>query len=372
MIIYITIFITLIFALIFIKSKLFKSIFLYILFFILSFLTAIRDGIGTDFENYYYIYTAQWSIFSFEHLFQNTYKQEPLFVFLGVFTKTLGFSEPYFFFFLISIITFLIFNKAIKNFKFKWTIHFWFLYFCYFFLNFHFNTIRQGIMVSFVWLAFSYIQSKQIKKYITFIFIGSLFHSAAFIFLPFYWLLKINIDKKKLFWMALLALIAIITPFLFIIIDIALRILPTNSLFESLRFYAYIYYINVGVDSFKSITIGLIFNTTLLLIVFKNKTRLSNNIVGFEIYFNALTFAVFLSYIFSSIGVLVERISGVLFVSLLFLIPLLVIKISKNAAIRLFLYIVFIIYGLLILNANMYKKELDGNFQFIPYKSKLF
>jgi hypothetical protein len=226
-------------------------------------------------------------------------------------------------------------------------------------------------MVSFLWLAFSYVPSKNLKKYVTFIFIGSLFHIAAWVFLPFYWLLKINIDKKKLFLMSVIILISIISPFLFLVIDIALRVLPTNPLLEALRFYAYSYYLNIGANSYKNASIGLLIYSVLLLIVYRYRERLNDNIHGFKIYFNALAFSVFLSYVLSPIGVLVERISGALNISLLFLIPLLVIKISNDKRVRLFLYIVFIIYGLLILNANMNKKDLYDNFQFIPYKSIL-
>lgn len=74
------------------------------------------------------------------------------------------------------------------------------------FYSFAMSSTRQTLAISFTMIAYKYIKEKNISKYLLFILIASTFHISALIFLPCYWLNKINLNRKKLLLILFLAL----------------------------------------------------------------------------------------------------------------------------------------------------------------------
>jgi hypothetical protein len=61
-----------------------------------------------------------------------------------------------------------------------------------------FDIIRHFIVTAFFLLGYKYIEERKLVKYVVFILIGSLFHSVAVIFLPFYFAKKIKWSWKTM------------------------------------------------------------------------------------------------------------------------------------------------------------------------------
>lgn len=77
------------------------------------------------------------------------------------------------------------------------------------FYSFAMSTTRQAIAIAIVMLAFRYVIQKNKYKYLLFIFIASLFHVTALIFLPSYWFNKLKFNKKNILLSICIALIVI-------------------------------------------------------------------------------------------------------------------------------------------------------------------
>ena len=73
------------------------------------------------------------------------------------------------------------------------------IYFYTLFLIYDVNGIRQGMAMAIVLFSISSILDKKLVLFIVLIITATLFHTSAILFLPFYWLSKINISKKALF-----------------------------------------------------------------------------------------------------------------------------------------------------------------------------
>ena len=360
--IYIFILLYLILVISIVKNKRVQRISILFLIFFLAIIVGIRDGIGTDFETYTYVYKRNLDILSINSFFTDI-SYEPFYSYIENFTKIIGQREPTLFFLIISLITSLTFYKAMRNFRFSLIAQGWFIYFCFLFFSFQFNVIRHGVMASFVWLAFSYIPKNNIKKYVIFIIVGMMFHLSAIIFLPFYWLLKVELKRKHLFLLYLIGFISITFPFLINFINFIVLFLPNGTMLTKLIYYTNDYY---GDDPSYGITLGIIIYTFITLLVFPLNKKLEAEIYGYRIYYNSLVYAVFISLSLNSLGVFVERTVSVMYLSLVFLLPS-VIYSSYLKKLKILLIPLFILYGVLIFSKNITSIEKTGEYQFIPY-----
>lgn len=346
-----------------------KNIFLLFSIIILAFTVAIRDGIGADYETYVNIYNEVFdSNDFFGNIIYKTRGVEYLFSFFLSAFKYIGFEKHYFFFFFLSIITLMAFLKAINNFNFKFSTYSLFIYYCFFFLNFHFNTVRHGVMVSFVWLAFSYIPLKDFKGFIKYLIIAILFHQSAIMFIPFYWILTKRVNKKQLILFGLIIVVSLFIPFFVSLLKFIVGVLPANPISRNIEFYLYSYYWE-SESTEKTISLGTLVYTMLIPVIYIKIDRFRKTFFGFDVIYNALIFSVVFGFVFRELGVFVERVSGVLNISLVFLLPILVVNYNSNKLIKILTHIIFVLYGALILNANLNKIERTGEFQFIPYKT---
>lgn len=369
MIFYVLIYLTIFaFGIISIKNELIRNIFTWLIILSLSVLTAIRDGIGTDYENYVLLYDLAPTFNQFSN--NDVIYTEPLFFILCVICKSFNLGVVGLFL-ITSLLASVVLLKVARKFSPKYIIIIFLLYFVFYWGRFQLNTIRHGLMVSFIWLAFSYIPERNMFKYIISIIIASSFHILGVFFFPFYWLLNKNFKAKHMYLLLFFAfLIGYFSP----PFDLLLSLFPKTSIFhEKINYYYSDYYDNISSNASLGISLGFLLNLFILIIsnTTKIKIHLSEHKYG-SIITNSLFFGMFFYLLFNQLGVFVERISSNFYLSLIFLLPLLlsitakVYKAGKDIIILL-----FIIYTVLILFKNYTVKELDGNYQYIPYKTIL-
>lgn len=78
------------------------------------------------------------------------------------------------------------------------------------FFTFGMSAIRQTMAIGFTVIAFKYIPKKQLTKFLFFTILASTFHITALIFIPSYWFNKFKLNKKSIFFFAVIALILVI------------------------------------------------------------------------------------------------------------------------------------------------------------------
>ena len=331
--------------------------------FLLAIFAALRDKIGADYFSY---------VLEFEEIPTNLIKffhyeghSEFGFLLLCYLLKILKFSY-YFLFFITSFGTSLLLYRACRTFSSGYLILNLCLYFSLFYLRFHFNIIRHGIMVSLLWVAFSFAYKKKLKAFLFFILIAAFFHSLSLFFIPFYWLLNRKYSNK---FMVFALGGSIVFGFVIPIWDYVLEYTSGIIFSDKIAYYITDYYINVD-NASAGITLGLFVNIFLLLFL-KIYERQYSNIVAFPFLCNSLFFAILFSLLFNKYGVFVERIVSVFYVTVIFLLPPFLIGLSKNLKVRVLLLLLLLMYSFITLTKVLYSPNQFGNFQFIPYKTIL-
>lgn len=114
----------------------------------------------------------------------------------------------FYLFFITSLFVVSLFLKTIKNLSVNYVLSI-FLYYTLGFYTFFFNGLRQGIAVAICFFALPYFIEKQLKKFIIAIFIASLFHISALIFLLYYFVINYFSFKLeyKLFFLFFISLV---------------------------------------------------------------------------------------------------------------------------------------------------------------------
>ncbi len=347
-------------SLIGVKSKKQENFMQIIFIVIIAIVAGARDGVGTDFESYELIFDLAPEL---SEIFNQVSQIEPLFWFLCSVIKTLG-GDTAVMFFLTSIITSVVLVKASKRILPKYYIVSFLIYFCFFLFRFQFNTIRHGMMVSFVWLAFSYIPERNFKKFLFYIVMGAGFHILGLLFIPFYWLLNVNFRKHTYILLLLFSVILglFLNPF-----DFLLRILPKSNVFyEKFQFYTKGYYENQ--NSALGVTLGMIVYSIFLFFLLLKRDFLKRYKYGLMLL-NTLFYALFFAFLMNKYGVFVERITSLFYVSLIYLISFLFYKFPMKYSTRVIVSLFFVLYITLLFTKNVTGKERDGSYQYLPYKT---
>lgn len=167
------------------KNMILKSGVLFLYSIIVSVFVSMRDFDYGDTLNYSSYYTT-------DYVYLN---MEPLFEILAIIFRYYFPLDPTYFFFTITFFTVLILNYSLyKLLPYpKVLILIWSFSSFYSFYYFTFETIRDGLAYSILFYAFTHlINSENIKKYLIYVFIASMFHYTymIFIFLPL--ILKLN------------------------------------------------------------------------------------------------------------------------------------------------------------------------------------
>lgn len=182
-----------------------------------SLLIGLRFGVGTDYDAYVYMHQLflNLNLSEFLSITDDTKTEIGFFVIIKI--ASLFTSEPWGMFMISSILTIPVAYIAIKRMAGANTPYAFLLYLLLL-SPFVMNGVRQGIAISFVFLAISYLMSGSGKKYLANIIMATLFHSSALMLLPLY-LLKFAVkDRKKGQWLNVLTstlpalTVAILTP----------------------------------------------------------------------------------------------------------------------------------------------------------------
>lgn len=164
---------------------------------------ALRYEIGIDYFSYQIIFENIRD--GLDPFWQS--KMEPGYYFLNWLVANLGLSFEW----LVGLVAFIIFLLFFITYPKKYKAHYHFLLMTliYFTAN---NLLRNWLALGFVWIAmFSYLREPRLLKFLILIFLGSLFHKSAILFLAFPLAFKLNIlARSKLVYILISFLILLL------------------------------------------------------------------------------------------------------------------------------------------------------------------
>lgn len=175
----------------------------------------LRVDVGTDYNSYVLLY-QKFSEMSFSDLMAATGDEDleigyfALIKLASVFT-----NDPWLMFMLAASLTIGIAYLAIKRLSPK-NIPLTFLLYLLILVPFIMNGVRQGIAVSIIFFAYSYIIRGKLTKYVITVLIASLFHTSALALMPLYLLRFITVKKRidEPFTLLMSAFLGVITVLL--------------------------------------------------------------------------------------------------------------------------------------------------------------
>ncbi len=188
----------------------------YIFFILIFFVSCFRFGVGTDF-------------FSYSDIFKYNYSTEPLFYGLIQGIKYLGGNYQFFVAF-IFIISFGLKLYVFQKLSYEKGLFLCIMLFCsFYYIAYDINAIRQGLALSLTLLACYYAYKRNKYRYYATCLVAILIHYTAFVFLPFYMLLNLNISKKNTIIIVLLSVFLSRLGIFHLLIDLVTNLLG-NSL----------------------------------------------------------------------------------------------------------------------------------------------
>lgn len=192
-----------------------NKIFLVLSFIVPMFIGGFRYMVGTDYISYLFMYN-------------NNIKVNIAFDFIAKIASHFGGATALFFIynFLTLFFIFLGLKNLDKDSKPM-------AYFCYLFTFYttSFNIVRQSAAIAIIFYSYKFIINKDLKKWMFFVLLASLFHSSALICLPFYFI----INAKKKSYKFLIFILTLIISFKYI--DI-INLLSGFSYFSHYSIYA--------------------------------------------------------------------------------------------------------------------------------------
>ena len=291
--------------------------FVAVIFVLVAVVVGCRNNVGADWNSY----VKSYYLGMFYDESKGTERSiEPIYMICQQFFHSLGFTHAIFFMFL-SLLSLSCYYKATKLIGIKYFMTVFLVYFSLVFLNYQFNVIRQGMMASFVWLAFAYKTVGNIRASVISIVIALGFHYTAIAFIPFIFIADKLFSIKVVF-------IIIGVSFASLLLDVSYRILSLFPLLETLERTS-----NFVTSETFHVETGLTFGMMLMLLIFfvvyhyfRNDY---NNDSRLRMLTNIILFDFLLSCMFNSFSIFQERVCRVLFFSLVFLLPLMIEKMRK-------------------------------------------
>jgi len=320
-------------------------------------LGGLRFQVGTDWHTYNIIFNNTKSFADVAHS-----QREKLFMTFLYFSKKVcnNYSFFIFSFFAISFsIKFRFIKKYSSNIFLSLIIYFFTLFVIY-----DINQIRQGMALAFVLLSTSAILNKKIFQFILLIFIASLFHLSAIVFIPAYWISRIRISPKTIFIILGLSL-----AFSLSISAVIENSSIVQSLLKTETFSHYSAYINNAnyIKELSILSIGVIQRILifLLLLFYFDNIKAEENLKYFLLngYFISIVIFIFLSFSTE----LAARLSFYYKALEILIVPYIVTsqKLIQN---RIILFILFFILSIL----AVYRIIDVNNNGLIPYNSILW
>lgn len=104
-----------------------------------------------------------------------------------------------------------------------------FIFITFNFYSYFFGILRQSLAISILLFSLTFIKKRKLFPFLLFVFLASLFHKTALVFLPLYFVYQVKIDKLK-FWIWLIFIILFVIFKNFILDFIFNYIYKPNSL----------------------------------------------------------------------------------------------------------------------------------------------
>jgi hypothetical protein len=329
-----------------------KFIYILLVLFLSAIVGARLETVGADTSNYidfYYTGIAPDKL---------TGNYEPAFMLVRYFCYYLGFNH-FVFFFILAFASLYLWYEVCKKLEIKNYALAFFIYFSMVFLSYQFNTVRNGVMATLVWLAFAFkLEEKNWKAVIT-LLIAAGFHAVALIFIPILFLIKRKISTRYVFVILIFALFCVF-------LRLGERLIDMFPILNNIDRVAG--YIEVDEDNAYGITLGTIVNITLFLFMFLFYQNKYTSSESFRVILNAMLLAIVVVCVFNSFHAIVSRVGQVLNLSLMFVWPLLINKI-KQAPLKLVLCLLLCAYLWLYFSKGLEATELlSGRLTYIPYE----
>lgn len=339
----------------------YSSLFFYINIVFLFFISTLRYGVGADYFQYVDYFNEAVSLLNvdIDYFVSNEHDIEYGYLFLESFIKL--FTDNYIVFLCFyNLIIFSFLVKGIKNFK-NVNVQL-FLFFCFIFLHYSMNAYRQAIAMVIFYYSIKFILERNFYRYLLCILLACMFHKVSILLIPIYFIVNIKFDFAMIF-------IIVFSCFLFSYLDVMSELLAfLGDKFDTVSLVRRInhYYFHKHDPDLK---IGLFAYAQRLFLVFfacifiqKLDYRVLNLIIVYVCLF----------FIFSKVGVLAGRISGIVLVSYMSYFSLLIsnLRIFYN---RLMVGLFVLVYGFFMFYKEVYTLHpVYGNFNYQPYETILF
>lgn len=189
-----------------------QSVFVWIAALLIILAVGLRIDVGADYPVYrmlfsgFAIYTTYGDVLDKALFRPNTEEIEWIFVLIN--KLVFDFGLPFYIVTLVmAIITVsLKFTTIYKNVAFPaLAIMFYFMPIMFFEDS---GQMRQGLGIAVCVASFKFIKERNLPMFLLCIYIALGFHKTSIVFLPAYWIVKIPMNQKRIFWVLIIALIA--------------------------------------------------------------------------------------------------------------------------------------------------------------------
>ena len=339
-----------------IRKKPFNNTIITAVFMLAAVIVACRVDVGADWYNYKFIFYNGYDNTGL----RDSSSMEPVFMIIRSIFYNIGFTHAVFFL-VLSLISLFAIRKAAELFGIKYFMTVFLVYYSMFFLSYQFNIVRHGLMASFVWLSFAYKSKGAIKASIISIIVALGFHVTALIFIPFLFFLNKHISKCFVFFTVIISYCAFF-------LQLSKRIIAFFPILSEIERTAS-FVTNEAFMEDYGLSLGSQIQVFLFLFLFfKNKTSY-NNSPSYRMLLNALLYNFALICFLNSFSAVISRVCNALFMSMVFLLPLIV-EMLKKQSIRLIAESLIVIYLFLSLPKTFVIQE-DGYSEMLPYRFEM-
>lgn len=334
-----------------------KNLFYKFNFILLFIFASCRYGVGADYVQYegFFQKAKELSSVNLNYFLDNFHDIEYGYLLLESLIKQ--FTTQYQIMLLImNIIMFSFLYKGIERYPNK-NIQL-FIFYCFIYLFYITSIYRQGIAMCILYYNLKYIEEKKFIKYLFFCILAGLFHKVSFLMIVVYFFANRKFSKK---FYIVLSCISILSAYFFLTGNLIKFLNENFNFLQFVRRVHYYYFVKSN-GNFNNVSFfGYLQRIILIVIVLIFKKKIPNY------KSNLLILCPIIFFIFSNVGILSGRISGIFLIYYMCYFSYLLKKEKKSIKILLSTYI--LLYGILMFNRELFEiHPIKKNYNYIPYK----
>ena len=205
------------------------------------------------------------------------------------------------------------------------------------------NLLRNSKAIVLFMLSIPYLQNRKFLKYAVLNVIGGMFHVSGFLYIPLYFVLNRNFNRKFIFAVFLIGNLFFFCRIKFI----ALMLSAVAPFLGGTRFGSMISAYGLLSDKFSSYSIGIGFleRTLTFFVVFKFQNRILRANREVRAFINLLYIFLFCYLYLSEVQILIERITMLFVIGYWIVFPAVYGELSKNR--KLLFTVILLFYGIL-------------------------